>query len=618
MYWTHWGWLVGSIMNWQHTPYTLPLLGSALLLLALARLVWQRRPAKGAGPLSLLMLTIAFWSFAYVLQVAGADLKTQFFWARVKYLAVTSVSPLWLIFVLAYTGRTHWLTRPARALLILFPLVFTALMWTTEAHGLMWHDMSLRDTDGFVAVFSKVGPAFWAHVLLAYFMFLVGGWLILDVMLRAGRKLYRWQGYLVLAGLLMPLAGNVLYVSGIEPFGPIDPTPFAFSLSSLALAGGLFRLKLLDVVPIARDMLIETMDDPMIVLDGLDRVVDLNAAAQRLLGCAEEQAVGKPAAQTLGPLAVSLAGGLDSSAEPRALVVGESGESRWYDVRVSPLRNGDGRDHGRLVVLHDITEQQQSEELIRHYASEMELRNAELDSFSHTVAHNLKTPLGLVLGYAGLIASDVDRSAQPGIYEMAQIIERTALTMSGMITSLLMFAQLHETAQMVGPVDMVLHASAAVDRLQKVIADRGVQVIVDPALPPAQAYGPWIEEVFAILVDNAIKYIAPDNPTPRVSVRGDRLPEGDAVRYEVQDNGIGISPHDQARLFAPLTRLKQVDVEGFGMGLTIAQRIVRKLNGTLGFESEIGSGSTFWFTLPATADPGEEMAHPGAESTASA
>jgi len=101
-------------------------------------------------------------------------------------------------------------------------------------------------------------------------------------------------------------------------------------------------------------------------------------------------------------------------------------------------------------------------------------------------------------------------------------------------------------------------------------------------------------------------------------VRGDRLPEGDAVRYEVQDNGIGISPHDQARLFAPLTRLKQVDVEGFGMGLTIAQRIVRKLNGTLGFESEMGSGSTFWFTLPATADPGEEMAHPGAESTASA
>lgn len=604
-------------MYWQHTPYTLPLLGSVLVLLVLAALIWQRRATPGAVPLTLLMLAVAFWSFAYALQLAGADLKTQFFWARVKYLGVTSVSPLWLVFVLTYTGRAYWLTRPVRALLALVPLVFTALMWTTRAHGLMWRDIHLHDTGDFMAVFSDAGPAFWVHSLLAYAAFLVGAWLLLDVMLRAGRGLFRWQGLLVLAGLFMPLAGNAVYISGIELFGPIDPTPFAFFLSSLALAGGLFRLKLLDVVPVARDMLIETMDDPVIVLDGHDRVVDLNAAAQRVLGCAAGRAVGQPAAQALNPLAASFAGGLDSAKEPGALAVKVGSEPRWYDMRVSALRNGDGRDHGRLVVLHDITDRRHSEELIRRYASEMEQRNAELDSFSHTVAHNLKTPLGLVLGYAGLIASDVDRDAQPEIYEMAQIIERTALTMSGMITSLLMLAQLYEATQMVSAVDVTLHVCAAVDRLQNVIADRGVQVTIEPDLPPAQAYGPWVEEVFAILIDNAIKYIAPDNPAPRITVRGVRLPEGNAVRYEVQDNGIGIALHDQERLFAPLTRLKQIDVEGFGMGLTIAQRIVHKLNGTLGLESEEGVGSTFWFTLPA-ADPGGEMAQPGAESTASA
>ncbi|MCZ7539447.1 MAG: ATP-binding protein [Anaerolineae bacterium] len=605
-------------MDWQHTPYTLPLLGLTLLFLALATLVWQRRSANGAAPLALLILAVAFWSFTYALQLAGADLKTQFLWARVKYVGVTSISPLWLVFALTYTGRTRWLTRPVCALLALFPLVFTTLMWTTESHGLMWHDIRMDERGDFLTVYGASGVAFWVHALLAYGMFLVGAWLLSGVMLRAGRGLYRWQGRLMLSGLFIPLISNALYISGIEPFGPIDPTPFAFSLSSLALAGGLFRLKLLDVVPIARDMLIETMDDPMIVLDRLDRVVDLNAAAERVLGCAEEHAVGKPAAQALGPLVMSLAGGPESTAKPCALTVCESGESRWYDVRVSPLRNGDDRDHGRLVVLHDITERRKSEELVRHYASEMELRNAELDSFSHTVAHNLKTPLGLVLGYAGLIASDVDRATQPSIYEMAQIIERTALTMSGMITSLLMFAQLHETAQMVGPVDMTLHACAAVDRLQMVIAGRSVRVTVDPDLPPALAYGPWVEEVFAILIDNAIKYMAPDNPAPRVIVRGNRLPEGDVVRYEVQDNGVGISPHDQERLFAPLTRLKQVDVEGFGMGLTIAQRIVRKLNGTLGVESEVEAGSTFWFTLPAVPAPVEGAAQPVSAPTASA
>ncbi len=596
-------------MHWQYTPFTLPLLASALVLLVLAALVWQRRATPGAAPLTLLMLAIAFWSFAYALQLAGADLKTQFFWARVKYLGVTSVSPLWLAFALTYSGRARWLTRPVYLLLALPPLLFTALMWTTGAHGLMWYDIGLRDAGGYVVTISQVGPAFWAHSLIAYAAFLAGVWLLLEVMLRTGRGLYRRQVRLILIALLMPLAGNALYISGIELFGPIDPTPFAFSLTSLALATNLIRFRLFDVVPIARDMLIENMGDPVIVLDALDRVVDLNKAAQRVLGCVEEHSVGQPVTEALGPLAAPLVGASNGAPDSGTVTVGVDGEPRWYDVHVSALVNGDRREHGRLVVLHDITERRKAEELIRHYASELELRNAELDLFSHTVAHNLKTPLSLILGYAGLITADLDCAAQPEICEMAQIIERTALTMSGMITSLLLFAQLCDASETIVEVNIGRCAAAARDRLQKAIADRSVELTIATDMPPAQAYGPWVEEIFAILFDNAIKYIAPDNPTPRVAVRAVPQPESGTVRYEVQDNGVGITPHDQTRLFVPLTRLRQ-DVEGFGMGLTIAQRIVHKLNGTIGVESEVGAGSTFWFTLPAAAAPSEKPVLP--------
>jgi PAS domain S-box-containing protein len=580
----------------------------------LAALVWQRRATPGAAPLTLLTLAVAFWSFAYALQLAGADLKTQFFWARVKYLGVTSVAPLWLAFALTYSGRARWLTRPVYALLALPALFFTTLMWTTGEHGLMWHDIGLRQADGYLVVISSAGPAFWVLSLLAYLTFLAGVWLLLGVMLRARRGLYRWQVRLLLIALLMPLAGNALYVSGLELFGPIDPTPFAFSLSSLALAANLFRLRLFDVVPIARDMVIENLNDPVIVLDALDRVVDLNKAAQRVLGCAEEHSVGQPITEALGPLAVPVAGASNNGPDSGAVMVSVGSEPRWYDVRVSALMNGDKRDHGRLLVLHDITERRESEELIRRYASELKLRNAELDLFSHTVAHNLRTPLSLILGYAGLIVSDLDCAAQPEICEMVQIIERTALTMSGMITSLLLFAQLSDASETIEKVDVGRCAAAARDRLQKTIADRSVQVVIAADMPPAHAYGPWVEEIFAILFDNAIKYMAPDNSVPRVTVRAVPQPESGAVRYEVQDNGVGIAPHDQARLFVPLTRLMQLDVEGFGMGLTIAQRIVHKLNGTIGVESEVGAGSTFWFTLPAAVGPNKEPAPPFAAS----
>ena len=107
----------------------------------------------------------------------------------------------------------------------------------------------------------------------------------------------------------------------------------------------------------------------------------------------------------------------------------------------------------------------------------------------------------------------------------------------------------------------------------------------------------WIEEIFANLVSNAIKYMGKDNPDPRISIRG--KPEGDMVRYEVCDTGVGIAPDDQARLFEMFTRLHTVNAEGLGLGLSIVHRIINKLNGQIGVESEVGKGSTFWFSLPA-------------------
>jgi signal transduction histidine kinase len=114
-------------------------------------------------------------------------------------------------------------------------------------------------------------------------------------------------------------------------------------------------------------------------------------------------------------------------------------------------------------------------------------------------------------------------------------------------------------------------------------------------------YGPWIEEVFANLISNAIKYIGKDNPEPRIIVRGSRV--GSIVRYEVKDNGLGISEKDQERLFEMFSRFHTGEASGLGLGMSIVQRIVDRLNGQLGVESALGKGSSFWFALAAA--PGE-------------
>jgi signal transduction histidine kinase len=107
----------------------------------------------------------------------------------------------------------------------------------------------------------------------------------------------------------------------------------------------------------------------------------------------------------------------------------------------------------------------------------------------------------------------------------------------------------------------------------------------------------WIEEVFANLISNAIKYMGKDNPVPSITITGFQI--HNLVRYEVRDTGVGISPKDQAHLFEMFTRLHTVEADGLGLGLSIVRRIISKLNGQLGVESERGKGSAFWFTIPA-------------------
>jgi len=121
----------------------------------------------------------------------------------------------------------------------------------------------------------------------------------------------------------------------------------------------------------------------------------------------------------------------------------------------------------------------------------------------------------------------------------------------------------------------------------------------------ALGYMPWVEEIWVNYLSNAIKY---GGRPPRLELGADPLPNpppqageglgGGMIRFWVRDHGAGLTPEDQARLFTPFTRLDQVRVKGHGLGLSIVRRIVEKLGGQVGVESQVGQGSTFSFTLP--------------------
>jgi signal transduction histidine kinase len=180
--------------------------------------------------------------------------------------------------------------------------------------------------------------------------------------------------------------------------------------------------------------------------------------------------------------------------------------------------------------------------------------------------------------------------------------------MNRMIDQLLWLAKLRNMDTALTNVNMNEVVRLALLRFTDVIEQKDIKVDIAPSLPCAQGHAQWVEEIFANLISNAIKYMGDDNPTPRIGVCA--KPARDQVRYEVIDTGVGIKPEDQTSLFEMFTRLHSIEADGLGIGLSIAHRIVNKLGGDIGVESTYGAGSTFWFTLPAVIPPAEKSQEP--------
>jgi PAS domain S-box-containing protein len=267
----------------------------------------------------------------------------------------------------------------------------------------------------------------------------------------------------------------------------------------------------------------------------------------------------------------------------------------WELASISPVRNAEGVTTSFVKVAEDITSRKQSEEALVQYAVELQARNEELDAFAHTAAHDLKNPLGLIIGYAEVLRLDHADLPPEDIEKYVDAIARNGQRMGRIIDELLLLSGVRQVEIEPEPLDMASIVTEVQQRLVDIIEEYQAEVIVPDTWPAALGYGPWIEEIWANYISNAVKY---GGQPPRVEL-GAGASSGDHVRFWVRDNGPGIAPEEQGRLFTPFTRLDQVRAEGHGLGLSIVRRIVERLGGEVGVESEIGQGSTFLFTLPA-------------------
>jgi diguanylate cyclase (GGDEF)-like protein len=322
------------------SAYVVVLTVSGVVDIAAAVSFWRRRGRVGRGSLCAVLVAAAAWCLAYALELASSG-DSRELWGALKFIGTTLLPPAWLIFALQYTGR---MTRPRRrflAALAIEPVLVLALLAISPTRSLIrsYSPDQLRTTLPTV----HLGGVYWLHFAYTDALIVGASVILLLTMMRISRLYWR-QSIVLGVAIGLPLIANVMSSLDVPPFSDFNATPIAISLSAWTLVLGVLRYQLLDLRPVARTLVVETMRDAVVVADVHGNVVDANPAAQRLLGM--------PAADLIGRQADML---LADSSEDVELVV-------------TPLIDSRGGTAGRVLVFRDVSERKELERNLRRLA----------------------------------------------------------------------------------------------------------------------------------------------------------------------------------------------------------------------------------------------------------
>lgn len=300
---------------------------------------------------------LAWWTFAYVLELLAPQMALQMFFAKMKYLAIATVPPLYFLFVTAYFYRFEWHpTRFSTYGFFIIPALTIFMVWTNEVHRLFWSNWYLVSVWGRLVLEKISGPWYSIHSTYSYLLLVISLVAILYRM-RFLHGIYRRQAVWVFASSFFPLLANVWFNMAYSSL-LIDPTPVFFSLSAMLIFAGIYKSHFLEIAPLPQELLVTSIEDAWIIVDTQGRVVDFNEAARPFL---REDALGSPLDRSLQ---VSLP-------QPVSLASDEwkqefQWREKWFEARLKPFTTGGGVRAGYVLSLRDITERKTREASQQH------------------------------------------------------------------------------------------------------------------------------------------------------------------------------------------------------------------------------------------------------------
>ncbi|WP_135606200.1 histidine kinase N-terminal 7TM domain-containing protein [Methanococcoides sp. NM1] len=364
---------------------------SGLLLIIMSLYIWQFKDSEYITYFTMLLFSLAIYSIFYALEISSTTLETSLIFYKFQYVGIVMIPAFLLLFSMSYTREKQWITPARIAVIFIVPTITLILVFTSEMHQL-FHEVTYINTVGpLFGLYFEPGIYYWFSQLYSIILILFSIALFFKMWLY-NRSFFGMHLIILITCSLIPFSVYLLYLAGFFPDG-FDPIPFAFILSVILAYIGIFRYKLLDITPLARSFLFENIPSGVIVLDGKERVVDINKFAEKYLDLSAKD-IGKPVSEVLGYWSEVL----DLECNDKEINRTELKKSLadgtfWFAVNVSPLYDEHDDIHGKMIVLDNITDRKLTEEIlsIQHDLSiDMGTRSDFISTLNSLMEHLVK------------------------------------------------------------------------------------------------------------------------------------------------------------------------------------------------------------------------------------
>jgi signal transduction histidine kinase len=562
-------------MHFQFVPLMLPFIASAVVTLTLGTYSFRQKDIKAALPFGLTMIVSAVWAAGYALELSGTDLASKLFAANIQATFYAFASVLWLIMVFRFIRHDLWMTRLNISLLMIIPVLYSIFAWTNTSHELIWNNVYLDNTGSFPILRTSHGFVFFVFIAYSYILNMVSE-IFLIISLRRKSALFQQQSLALIIGLALLFVPNILFIFDIPPFNRYDLTPVFIGISGILFAWGIFRFKFLNIVPVARENIIENMTDGLIMLDAQNRLADMNPAAKAIFKGMPGRAIGQEYAVYFKDWPIIIEVCRDKPDKPREVVTDIGGLKKHYEVSGMPLKDKRGDNYGLSIIFHDVTEQKATQSRLIEQHEELAASDER-----ERMARDLHDNLGQVFGFVNVQAQAIKRElSNAGIDIAARKIERLVEVAQSAHREMRVYIQNVKNTTRTG--DLVPALQNEGELFQK---QTGTDIRLDISGEPAiEALKPETKNHILHIIKEALNNIRKHARAKMVT-----------IKIEASDNQILAIITDDGDGFN-YSQLEENPLQGLGLG--IMKERAEEIGGGLKINSAPGQGTKVTLNIP--------------------